>query len=164
MKRIYFLAPDVSHASQLVEFFRDQGINDEQLHLVADESVELGDLPEADALENSDIYPAIKRGTAAGGSAGLLAGIAAVTTGGLALGGAAVLGLTAAGAGFGAWVSGMIGAGLSDQEARDNEQAIRQGSVLMMVDLPSEKVDLAREKVRTVCPEAEVREAEVSVP
>lgn len=164
MKRIYFLAPDVNHASQLVDFLEHQGIDEKQLHLVADESVELGDLPRADALENSDFYPAIQRGTAAGGSVGLLAGIAAMTTGGLALGGAALLGATAAGAGFGAWASGMVGAGLSDREARENEKAIREGAVLMMVDLPTDKVDVVRDKVRLICPQAEIREAETAVP
>ena len=164
MKRIYFVAPDVNHAASLVDFFRSQGIAEDQLHLVADDSVELGDLPEADALENSDLYPALKRGAAAGGTAGLLAGVAAISTGGLAVGGAAVAGLTAAGAGFGAWVSGMVGAALSDQEARDTEKAIRSGSVLMMVDVPSGQVDELRDKVRAVCPQAEVREAEVAVP
>ena len=164
MKRIYFVAPDVDSAATLVELFHSRDIPDSQLHLVANDRVALGDLPEADALENSDLYPALKRGAAAGGTLGLLAGVAAVTTGGLAVGGAAVAGMTAAGAGFGSWVSGMVGAGLSDEEVRKKEQAIESGAVLVMADVAADGVESLRDEVRKLCPQAEVREAEVTIP
>jgi hypothetical protein len=96
----------------------------------------------------------------------LLAGVAAITlpVTGLALGGGAVLGFTLAGAGFGAWVSGMVGAGLGDQEKVDCETAINNGEVLMMVDVPADQIEAYRNKVASVCPKVEIRQTEVTVP
>ena len=62
---------------------------------MAKDSVTLDQLPKASLLEESDFVPALKRGAAAGGGVGLLAGLAAVTfpPAGIALGGGALLGL-----------------------------------------------------------------------
>ncbi|AOW75432.1 hypothetical protein A3Q34_00175 [Colwellia sp. PAMC 20917] len=167
MKRIYFLAPDVKVTCELVNLFRADGISDSQMHLIANDKIDLSDLPKADALDDSDLYPAIKRGVIAGGTTGLLAGLAVITlpATGLALGGAAILGFTVAGASFGAWVSGMVGAGLSDQEKVACETAISNGEVLMMLDVPADhQIEVYHNKVASVCPLVEIRQTEITVP
>jgi hypothetical protein len=80
----------------------------------------------------SDLVPALQRGTAAGGAAGLLAGVAAVTfpPAGLTLGGGALLGLTAFGAGFGAWMSSMVGIGLPSRSAAARRPVRRPSAAL----------------------------------
>lgn len=165
MKRIYFLAPDMESARETVNDLHGKGLDDQHIHLVASDDVELGDLPGADALENSDFYPALKRGAAIGGTTGLIAGLAAVALPtGLVLGGGAVLALTAAGAGTGAWWSSMVGAGLHDTEATEHEEQIRKGAVLLMVDVPKEEVDSYRELVRSHHPEAEIEDRDIGIP
>jgi hypothetical protein len=167
MKRIYFLAPDVKVTGELVNFFRADGINDSQMHLIANDKIDLSDLPKANALDDSDLYPAIKRGVVAGGTTGLLAGLAVITLPGmgLALGGAAILGFSVAAASFGAWVSGMVGAGLSDQERVACETAISNGEVLMSLDVPADhQIEVYHNKVASVCPRVEICQTEINVP
>lgn len=166
MRRIYFLLPDVSAAETLVRDLREHGVADDHMHLVARDDVPLGHLPEASALDESDLGPALKRGAALGGTSGLLAGLTAMAlpTGGLALGGAAVLGITLAGTGFGAWTSAMIGASVTDEEIEASEAAIRAGQILMMVDVPSDDVEDYRAFVQRRHPEADVRDTETTAP
>ncbi|MBA3979069.1 MAG: DUF1269 domain-containing protein [Alcanivorax sp.] len=166
MRRIYFLLPDVSAAETLVRDLREHGVGDDQMHLVARDDVPLGKLPEASELDESDIGPALKRGAALGGTSGLLAGLTAMAlpTGGLALGGAAVLGITLAGTGFGAWTSAMLGASVTDEEVEASEAAIRAGQILMMVDVPASDVDDYKAFVNRRHPDADVRETETFVP
>jgi hypothetical protein len=167
MKRIYFLAPDVKVTGELVNLFRADGINDRQMHLIANDKIDLSDLPKADVLDDSGLSPAIKRGVVAGGTTGLLAGLALITLSatGLALGGAAILGFTVAGASFGAWISGMVGAGLSDQERVACETAISNGEVLMMLDVPANhQIEVYHNKVANVCPRVEICQTEITVP
>ncbi|MBZ2190399.1 hypothetical protein K8B33_14915 [Alcanivorax sp. JB21] len=166
MRRIYFLLPDVTAAANLVKDFRQQGIKEEQMHLVARHDMPLGDLPEADTLEKSDLGPALKRGAALGGSAGLLAGLTAmaIPTAGVALGGAAVLGIALAGTGFGAWASAMLGASVPDEEIEASEAAIKQGNVLMMVDASHDQIDALRAFVRQRHPDTDIRDTESTAP
>jgi hypothetical protein len=120
MRRIYFLVPSVTSAKAIVDALLLARVEERHIHIVAREGTELEDLPEAGVAQRSDLIPAIEKGVAAGGISGLLAGALAVTfpPAGLVLGGGAVLGLTLFGAGFGAWMSGMVGAGLPSGQAR----------------------------------------------
>ncbi|MCC5812066.1 MAG: DUF1269 domain-containing protein [Ectothiorhodospiraceae bacterium] len=160
MKRIYFLLPDAPAAEQLVNEFRGRGFSDSEMHLVASNSAKLENVPEADPVEQSDLGPALKRGTAIGGTTGLLAGLVAVSipTGGLALGGGALLAITAAGTGVGTFAAALVGAGMSDKEVADCEQAIKNGRILMMLDVPDDQVDEYRSLVQRQHPEVDVRD------
>ncbi len=166
MKRIYFLLPDVPAAEQMVNEFRGRGFKDSDMHLVASNSAKLEDLPEADPVEQSDLAPALKRGSAIGGTTGLLAGLVAVSipTGGLALGGGALLGITAAGAGVGTFASALVGAGMSDKEVAECEEAIKDGKILMMLDVPDAEADEYRRLVQRQHPETDVRDTVTDSP
>lgn len=166
MRRIYFLLPDVPAAANLVKDLRQQGVDDDRMHLVARHDVPLGELPEADTLEKSDLGPALKRGAALGGSSGLLAGLTAMAlpTGGLALGGAAVVGIALVGTGFGAWASAMLGASVPDEEVEACHAAIQRGAVLMMMDVENDQVDHLRAFVRQRHPDADIRDTESTAP
>lgn len=111
MRRIYFLVPTVASARAIVDDLLLARIEERHLHVVAKEDTPLQDLPEAGVAQKSDLVPALQRGVAAGGLAGLLAGVLAVTfpPAGLVLGGGALLGMAAFGAGFSAWMSSMVG-------------------------------------------------------
>ena len=107
MRRLYFLIPSVESAHQIVNELLLARIHSEDIHVVAREGIELGDLPEASFTQKSDLVPAMERGVALGGATGVLAGLVAVTfpPAGLVLGGGAMLGIALMGAGVGAWVS-----------------------------------------------------------
>ncbi|NNJ97651.1 MAG: DUF1269 domain-containing protein [Gammaproteobacteria bacterium] len=166
MRRLYFLLPDLDTTKIVVDELLLKRIDDHHIHIVAKEGTPMGDLPEANLLQKSDFIPAMERGLAVGGITGILAGIAAVTfpPAGLILGGGAILGTSLAGAGIGAWISGMIGMDVPNSQIEKFEGAIEKGEVLMMVDIPKERVDEIEALVQQHHPEADVGGTEPHIP
>lgn len=143
MARLYFLAPDVGVAQQLVDELLLARIEERNINVIAKAGTPLEDLPEAGLKEKSDLVKAAQRGTVIGGATGLLAGLVAVTVppAGLVLGGGAVLATTLFGVGFGAWASSLIGVSVPNSELKRFEQAVEAGQLLMLVDVPEDRVD-----------------------
>ncbi len=166
MRRLYFMLPDLDTTKIVVDELLLKRIDEHHIHVVAKEGTPMGDLPEANLLQKSDFIPAMERGLAVGGITGILAGIAAVTfpPAGLILGGGAILGTSLAGAGIGAWISGMIGMDVPNSQIEKFEGAIEKGEVLMMVDIPKERVDEIEALVQQHHPEADVGGTEPHIP
>lgn len=166
MRRIYFLVPGVALARTIVDELLLARVDERHIHIVAREDTPLEDLPEAGVAQRSDLIPALERGVAAGGLSGLLAGALAVTfpPAGLALGGGALLGLTAFGAGFGAWMASMVGVGLPSSRLQRFESAIAGGQLLMMVDVPRDRIDEIEALVRSHHPEVDLEGIEPNQP
>lgn len=166
MRRLYFLVPTVESASQIVDELLLARLEERHIHIAAKDHhmLEEAHLPEADLLQESDFIPALERGLAVGGVTGLVAGIVAVATGGLALAGGAILAVSLAGAGVGAWISSMIGADAPNTQLKEFESAIEQGQLLMMLDVPKARVDEFIDMVKKHHPEAEVEGTEPTVP
>lgn len=168
MRRLYFLIPTVDSAKNIVDELLLARIEQRHIHIAAADHHALleANLPEAGLLQESDFVPAVERGLAIGGATGIVAGIAAVALPGigLALGGGAILGIGLAGAGFGAWVSGMIGISAPSTRLKDFEAAISEGSLLMMVDVPKQQVDEITDLIKKHHPEAHVEGAEPVIP
>lgn len=166
MRRIYFLVPNVASAKAIVNDLLLARIEERHLHVIAKEDTPLEDLPEATVAQKSDLVPALQRGLAAGGLVGLLAGVSAVTfpPAGVVLGGGALLGMTALGAGFGAWASTMIGAGLPSGRLEKFQADIANGQLLMMIDVPRSRVEEIETLVRSHHPEAELEGLEPNIP
>lgn len=166
MRRLYFMLPDLDTTKIVVDELLLKRIDDHHIHVVAKEGTPMGDLPEANLLQKSDFIPAMERGLAVGGITGLLAGIAAVTfpPAGLILGGGAILGASLAGAGMGVWLSGMIGMDVPNSQIEKFEDAIEKGEVLMMVDIPKERVEEIEALVHQHHPEADVGGTEPHIP
>jgi len=141
-------------------------VDEHHIHVVAKEGTPMGDLPEANLLQKSDFIPAMERGLAVGGITGLLAGIAAVTfpPAGLILGGGAILGTSLAGAGIGAWLSGMIGMDVPNTQIEKFEQAIAKGELLMMVDIPKSRVEEIEALIQQHHPDADMGGTEPHIP
>ncbi len=168
MRRLYFLIPDTDSAKTIVDELLLARIEARHIHIAAKDHHALvtANLPEANLLQESDFVPAVERGLAIGGATGILAGVAAITLPGvgLALGGGAILGIGLAGAGLGAWVSGMIGISVPSSRLTEFEAAIGEGQLLMMVDVPKGEVDKITELVRSRHPEAHVEGTEPVIP
>ncbi len=168
MRRLYFLIPTIDSAKAIVDELLLARIEQRHIHIAAADHHALieANLPEAGLLQESDFVPAVERGLAIGGATGVLAGIAAVALPGvgLALGGGAVLGIGLAGAGLGAWASGMIGISAPSSRLSDFETAIKEGSLLMMVDVPKKQVEEVTEMVKKHHPEANIEGTEPVIP
>ncbi len=142
-KRLYFLLPDLASTHALTAELVEQGIPKEQIHILADHTTPLDGLPEANFMQKSDFKNGVELGLGAGGVAGLVGGLLAVTfpPAGLVLGGGALLAMSLAGAGVGALVSGIIAQEIPNHELEAFESAIEAGQLLMIVDVPKVRLD-----------------------
>ena len=166
MRRIYFLVPSVASAQAIVNELLLARIEARHIHVLAREDTPLEDLPTASVAQSSDLVPALQRGVAAGGLAGLLAGLLAITfpPAGFVFGGGALLGMTVFGAGFGAWMSSMVGAGLPNSRIEKFERAIAEGQLLMMIDVSSLRVQEIEALVTRHHAEAELEGVDPDIP
>lgn len=167
MKRIYFLVPQTEVAKKIVDELLLARIEERHIHILAKQGTPLEHLPVASFLQRSDFIPAMERGLAVGGSFGALAGLVAVALTSVSLvvaGGGIVLASGLAGAGVGAWLSGMIGLNVDNTRLKQFEAAIEQGELLMMIDVPRNRVDEITALVATHHPEAHPEGTEPTIP
>ena len=168
MRRLYFMIPGIDSAKTIVDELLLARVDQRHIHIAAADHHALteANLPEANLLQESDFVPAVERGLAIGGATGILAGVAAVALPGvgLVLGGGAILGIGLAGAGLGAWVSSMIGISAPSSRLTEFEDAIKEGSLLMMVDVPKTRVDEITDLIKQHHPEAEIEGTEPVIP
>lgn len=165
MQRIYFLIPDAAAGRAIATDLRLAHIESRHVHVLAREGTPLGNLREATIAQRSDLIPALESGAAAGSVTGALLGLVALAfPTGLVLDGDAVLAMALFGAGFGAWVSSMIGVRLPNRRLQQYERAVACGRLLMMIDVPAARVGEIESVVRTQHPEVELRGVEPVVP
>lgn len=164
MKRLCFLLPNVNSAHGVVDDLRAMGIGDADIYVVANEATALGDLPDAGKIEESDFYPQLKRGLALGGAIGAIGGVIAMRVAGVALGGGAVLLFGLIGAGVNALLAAMAGASFPNSRLAQFEEAIEAGHVLVMVDVPEERVAAIEKLVEGHHPEIEIESFEPRTP
>lgn len=159
-RRLYGLLSDVDTAHSVVEALRQAGLEDEAIHVVARPGQALGDLPEAGLLETSDLIPAAGRGAAAGALTGAIAGLGALIfpPAGLIIGGGVVAASTVAGAGFGAWMSSMIGISRDSEHVATFESALDNGQILLMVDVATDRFDDMADRIRRQYPSIELHD------
>ncbi|MDY6828106.1 MAG: DUF1269 domain-containing protein [Pseudomonadota bacterium] len=157
-KRLFFLAPSLESAERITKDLQQAQISEDDISVIAKQDLTLEDVPEAPVQQRSDLIPALERGVALGGVAGLLAGLAAVAfpPAGLALGGGAVLALGAAGAGIGGLGSTLMGVSVPNSRLDEFQEAIGRGELLMLVDVPDERSEAVQELIRRTHPEAEI--------
>ena len=160
-KRLCFLLPDIDTAENIVNELREVGIVEKHIHVVAKNEYDITQhkLPQATLWEKTDLLPSIERGLLLGGTTGIIAGLTALALPSVnfILGGGAVLGIGAIGAGFGAWASSMIGVSVPNKIIENFARQIEQNEViLVMVDLPNEAEKSVLEVIKNHHPEAEI--------
>ncbi len=159
--RLYFLLPTVETAKDTVADLLLSHVQEKDIHIVAKDHhlLRQHELPEAGLMHERDIVPALEKGVAMGGATGLVAGILAVTIpgAGLALGGSAIIATTVAGAGFGAVMAPMVGISAPNAQIKEFEEAVEQGQLLMLVDVPKERIDEVTDIIAKHHPEVKVR-------
>jgi hypothetical protein len=155
MKRIYFLIPNIDITKKVVDDLLLARVDEGHIHVLAKRNTPLDDLPAASFLQKSDFIPALAQGTMVGGLVGIAFGLAAVLIlGSLKLNGVMVLVSAILGAGFGAWVSSMVGSSIGSRRLKQFAQAIEDGDFLMMVDVPSQRVESVEQLVKEKHPRA----------
>lgn len=166
MRRIYFLLPSAQCAKMIIGELLLKRIEWRHIHVIANHNVALEDLPEATLAQRTDLLPALARGTATGCATGMLTGLVALVfpPAGLTIAGGAVVAITLAGAGFGAWAATMIGVDVPNTRLKRFEEAIERGQLLMMIDVPRDRVEEIEEMVKLHHAEAGIQGTDPTIP
>lgn len=126
--------------------------------MIAKRGTPLEELPEASHWQKSDVVPALQRAIPLGGATGLLCGLI-----GLALeprlvvaGGAVLLATSLAGVGVGAYLGGMVGLNVGNTRHKAFAQSIERGELLVIADVPRERVEEISGRIHEAHPRAQV--------
>jgi hypothetical protein len=163
---LYFLVPDASMAQAIVDDLLRARITWQHIHVLANHNVTLEKLPEASLFQRSDVIHALERGVALGGATGAFLGLVALVFPpvGLTIAGGAVVAMTLAGAGFGAWTATMIGVDIPNSRLIRFQEAIREGQLLLMADVPVAREQEIEQLVAQHFPQVDMRGAEPTTP
>jgi len=157
MKRLCFLSPDIEHARAVVHDLKADGIAETHIYVIAKLGTPMQGLPD-EGSEADDFLPAFERGIAIGGSAGILLGVLALSIppAGIVVGGGAVLLAGVMGASLGGLLTGMAGAAFPNSRLQTFEDEIEAGKVLVMVEVPMDRVTHTNELIMRLDPEVEI--------
>jgi len=165
MRRIYFLVPNIAVTHKIVDELRAEGIEEHHIHILAKRDTPLEGLPEAGVSIKTDFIPAVERGIALGGSTGLLAGLIGLRLAGFAIAGGPLLGVIMAGATIGSMMNGLMGMNSGNTRLKKFEDAIeQQGELLVLVDIPKERIETIKQLVVKHHPEADFEGVEPILP
>lgn len=156
MQRLYFLIPDKATTTDIVHELSEMGLSKEDMHVLGKDwrplEKEEG-VPRATLIQTSDVVNASRRGAITGGIVGLVLGLVIH----FILAGThivwMVLGLGIFGTLFGVWTSTMVGVSVRDIKVAQFDKQIKQGQMLLIVDVPSEREEDFKRVIRGHHPE-----------
>ena len=155
-RRLYFLLPDVESAHRTANDLLLARVEDRHMRFLAKRGTDLGELHEASYLQKTDLMHGAGIGLALGGLGGLALGVVIVayppegTNPQLV----AVLITALIGAVLGAWMASMAAAAVPNSRLKQFQDDITAGRVLLMLDVPYERVEQIRELLMARHPEA----------
>ncbi len=165
-RRLYFILPDGKMAEKVEQELLLSKIDDSHIHFHSTIEANLGELPKANLFQKTDLVHGMGVGLVAGGLTGTVVGfiVYLLPELGVALGHAPILGLAILGAIFGTWVSGMIAVSCPNSRLKSFQKSIDQGQILLMVDVPKERVSEINEMIRSHHPKADQKGIEPTIP
>jgi len=93
-----------------------------------------------------------------------LAGLIGLRLAGFAIAGGPLLGIVIAGATIGSMMNGLMGMNSGNTRLKQFEEAIEQGELLVLVDIPTERIETIKQLVIKHHPEAEFEGVESILP
>ncbi|HXF78324.1 MAG TPA: DUF1269 domain-containing protein, partial [Usitatibacter sp.] len=141
-------------------------IEDRHMHFLARRGTDLGELHEASYLQKTDTVHGAFVGFVLGGIMGVLVGALLVNYPalGVNLQMGAVLVASIVGAGLGTWVASMVGLQVPNSRLKRFDPEIREGKVLLMLDVPAARYEEVRGIIARTHPEAVDQGNEPTVP
>lgn len=164
--RIYWLLPHLESARAAMDDLVQSRIDSRHVHFIARDDCDMSGLPAANVLQTTDVVGSAETGLVIGAAVGgMLGAVAAVSYPGA---GEApqwnlIPLLVAAGALFDAWTSSMIGISAPNRRLRRFAAEIKQGRILLMVDVPTGRVDEIEARLQALHPEARPQGTEPGV-
>ncbi len=165
-RRLYFVLPDLGSAIRTGNDLLLARVEDRHMHFLAKRGMSLGELHEANYFQKTDLRHSMQIGFILGGCLGFLVGIYIYMTPpeGANLQLVTILIATVVGALFGAWAASMIGISTPNTALKRFEAELGEGRVLLMVDVPKDRVEEIQELVHRSHPEASDHGLEPTIP
>ena len=165
-RRLYFLLPDVESATRTANDLLLARVEDRHMHFLARRGTDLGELHEASYLIKTDLMRGAGIGLFFGVLGGVVLGYLIVNhpPEGTHPGLAAALIAAIVGALLGVWMGSMAATAVPNSRLKQFGQDIDRGKVLMIVDVPYEKVDRIRDIVAARHPEVVATSQETRYP
>jgi len=165
-RRLYFLLPDSASARGMMDDLLLARIEERHIHFLARRGTPMDGLHEANHLQKSDLVHGAQVGLALGTVLGLVVGALLVyllvTDDRWQI--VTVLGAGLVGGLFGSWVASMVGSSVPNSRLAQFAQAIEQGKLLVMADIPERRIAEVRENLNLRHPEAEDRGIDPHIP
>ena len=142
-RRLYFLLPDVDSSKRTADDLLLARVEDRHMRFLSKRGTDLEPLHEAGYVDKSDMVHGAVIGLALGGLIGALVGALVVAYPPEGMKPelvATLIGMLGGGA-FGAVTATIVGAAVPNSRLRQFEADIDAGRVLLMVDVPSRRVD-----------------------
>jgi hypothetical protein len=166
-RRLYFIVPNVTSAEKTLRDLLLARIEVRRIHCLSRRGMRLGNLPEANFLQKTDVIHGAGTGIAVGGFMGVVLGglLVLFPPAGAALPpGGTMLITTLFGAAFGIWVAGMVGTANPNSRHAAFQQRISEGEILVMVDVPFTRTREISDLVHLRHPEALFGGTEATIP
>ena len=166
-RRLYFLLPDVLSAQRLVDDLLLARIDSRCIHVLGRRGLHLGDLPEANMLQKTDVVHGAQIGLMLGAPLGALCGLLSLLVfprDRLHLSLAVILLGSLAGGFFGLWAASLVGAAVPNSRLNRFRPWIDGGMVLVMVDVPVRDAQRITDLVARWHPEAVPGGVEPTIP
>ncbi|HWH47582.1 MAG TPA: DUF1269 domain-containing protein [Burkholderiales bacterium] len=165
-RRLYFMLPDLAEAERALRDLLLARIEVGHIHFLGKRDMPMGDLPEATFLQKTDLIHGAGTGMILGGLVGVIGGglLVLFPPGQLMLPLGTILATALFGVAFGIWVASMVGSSVPNSRHAAFQQAIEQGKILMMVDVPLSRKDEISDLLSARHPEAQFRGTEPTIP
>jgi hypothetical protein len=165
-RRLYFIMPDLQSARKAMDDLLLARIEERHIHFLARRGTPMDGLHEANHLQKSDLVHGAQVGLALGALLGFVLGAVLVMT--LVTDDrwqiATVLGAGIVGALFGTWVASMVGSAVPNSRLKQFSAAIDEGKLLLIADVPNQRVNDLRDLLNAQHPEAEDRGIDPHIP
>jgi len=162
-RRLYFLAHDIADAKLVFNQLLLARVNVHHIHFLSKNEADLGDLPAATNFQRYDIRGSAAKGFILGAIIGIFGGIIGHGVFNVAIGGA-MIATTIIGALLGGWFASMIGMMVPNQELKKFKKDIEDGQVLIIVDVPFNKVKHTEDLVLNSVPQVKFCGLDPTVP
>lgn len=165
-RRLYFVLPDLATAIRTANDLLLARIEDKYMHFVGRDGMHLGQLHAATVAQTSDLRHSLLLGAALGLVCGGLLGayLMMAPPDGLDLGIGTLVGCTIFGGMFGSWASSLIGLSVPSKRLTPFRREIDAGRILLMVDVPHDRVEEIQRVVRAEHPDVSDRGEDPAIP
>lgn len=166
LKRLYYVLPDVYHATHMFHDLLLAQVEARHVHVIAKEGTDLGDLPEAGINQRTDVLHGAGQGILYGGITGGVIGLYVYSfpPEGMAVSLVAILLMALLGAIFGTWAASLIGLDVPNTQLEKFQADIDRGKVLVMVDVPRRDMDRIKSIISKQDPYAVANGMEPTMP